>query len=242
MQPETEPCRPIEWDAEFWGLPVAQVEGDTLAEGTLDRIDRWCADREIACLYFLARSDDPVTIRLAEAGGFRSVDIRVTLCLQDPEPVDLSGLSGLRQTRESDRAGIAELARTSYRFTRFYNDENFPDERCDDLYETWMLGCLDGLADAVLVVERDARLLGYITAHLDSEAAGRLGLMAVAPTERGGGLGRALILGALDWLQRHGAEHVVGITQGRNWVTQRMLQRAGFVTEKTEIWYHKWYR
>jgi len=66
--------------------------------------------------------------------------------------------------------------------------------------------------------------------------------MAVVPAQRGGGLGRALTLGALDWLQRHGAEQVVGITQGRNWVTQRMLQRAGVVTEKTEIWYHKWYR
>jgi len=84
----------------------------------------------------------------------------VTLCLRAPEPVDLTGTSGLRQTRESDRAAIAALARTSYRFTRFYYDENFPDERCDDLYGTWMLGCLDGLADAVFLVEREGSCSG----------------------------------------------------------------------------------
>jgi hypothetical protein len=31
------------------------------------------------------------------------------------------------------------------------------------------------------------------------------------------------------------------ITQGRNYAAQRLYQRAGFVTRKTELWYHKWF-
>jgi len=242
--PTTEPCRLIEWDTEFWGFPVARATGDTLDKAALESIDRWAEAHGISCLYFLATADDQATIRLAESSGFRSVDIRVTLGRSIDGPIDLSGIAQLRMRdpEPADRRPLAELARISYRFTRFYNDENFPDERCDDLYEHWILANLAEPAEKLILAEDEGKLVGYISCRLDSDGkAGRLGLTAVSANVRRGGFGRALLLSALDWLQQNGAEHVTVATQAMNSVTQRMLQRGGFRTEKTEIWYHKWY-
>jgi dTDP-4-amino-4,6-dideoxy-D-galactose acyltransferase len=55
------------------------VRGGTLTREALARIDDWSAREQVECLYFLADSADPETAPLAEAAGFRLVDVRVTL-------------------------------------------------------------------------------------------------------------------------------------------------------------------
>jgi len=238
----SELCRRLEWDSEFWGIPIAQVDGNTLTAETVHQVNGWCSKNEIACLYFLARSDQPATTRIAEENGFRSVDIRVTLTRELDGQSTGGAVSGIRKAQPGDREALARYAREGYRYTRFYNDEHFPDERCDDLYETWILGNLDGLADQVLVLEQAGEVFGYISCHLADRKVGSIGLSGVEQTERGAALGGGLLAGAHAWFERHGAGPLSVGTQGRNWVTQRMLQRAGYVTEKTEIWYHRWYR
>ena len=52
---------------------------------------------------------------------------------------------------------------------------------------------------------------------------------------------KALIAAALDWCEAEGAEEVAVVTQGRNVAAQRLYQRCGFVTQRLELWYHKWF-
>ena len=64
------PCDVLEWDSDFWKLRVARVRGEDLTPELARQIDGWCRQHAVFCLYFLARSDDVETVRLADDGGY----------------------------------------------------------------------------------------------------------------------------------------------------------------------------
>src|SRR5258708_30945218 len=92
----------------------------------------------------------------------------------------------------------------------------------------------------VQVAVLDEEAVGYVSCDVDQTGrAGTIGLLGVVAHARGRGLGRQLILAALEWQGERGVEDVSVITQARNIVGQRSYQRCGFTTESIGIRYHK---
>lgn len=239
------PCRLLEWDTDFWGIRIAQANSHLLTAESACGIDTWCREREIACLYYLARSDDAQSVRVAEDGRFRLVDIRVTLRYREsgsdgrrPEPV----VRATRLARAEDLPALRHIAKDSYHDSRFYFDENFPRRKCDELYETWIRRSYQGYADAVLVVEGESTPAGFVTCHLDAaRGVGSIGLVGVSEAVQRQGIGQIAVRQALQWFADREISDVEVVTQGRNRAAQRVYQRCGFVTDLTQLWYHKWY-
>jgi dTDP-4-amino-4,6-dideoxy-D-galactose acyltransferase len=201
------------------------------------RVDEWARDHEVACVYFLASGDDSASAHAAEDGGFRVMDLRTEL-RRDATPEQVAGL---RPAQEDDRDALRAIARSSHGITRFYADPRFPNERCDDLYATWIDRSLDGWAEAVLVAnDVDGTPSGYVSVHRDGDE-GSIGLIAVAAEARGRGLGEALARGAVDWCAGAGAKTISVVTQGRNAAALRTFERAGFRAHSVGLWFHKWY-
>jgi dTDP-4-amino-4,6-dideoxy-D-galactose acyltransferase len=255
-----EPCRHLEWDSRFFGVEIAQVATGTLDAAAIGAVDRWCADRQIDCLYFLADAPGPSTA-CAEDAGFHLVDVRVELTRAlAPAPSDLpprtpaapadatphglaSPVASARRVRPAeprDVPALRAIARTSHRDSRFYRDERFPRARCDALYETWIEKSCQGAAAAVLVADTGGIAAGYVTCEQPAETVGRIGLFAVAAEARGRGAGTALVASALAWLAARGVETVGVATQGRNVAAQQLYQTAGFRTAALRPWYHRW--
>jgi dTDP-4-amino-4,6-dideoxy-D-galactose acyltransferase len=147
----------------------------------------------------------------------------------------------VREARKEDVATLRGIASSSHGATRFYADPNFPNERCDVFYDTWIRRSLEGWADGVLVGEIDDRAAGYVSCHLDG-ATGSIGLIAVDESARGRGLGVDLAHSAIAWCAGRGAERMTVVTQGRNVPALRTFQRAGFLASSLNLWFHKWYR
>lgn len=244
--PQPDPCCALAWDTAHFGFGVARVRGDTLTPTLGTEIDAWCARSETRCLYFLARPEDAVTARVAESGGYRLADLRVVLVHElrpDASKARKPVRWPLRVAGAGDSDALEDIARRSYRLSRFYFDPGFPTDRVDALYETWIRRSLTGYADAVLVTGPVGAPFGFVTCLRSAEAApGRIGLLGVAADRQGQGVGRALVSGAIDWFRRSGSARVEVATQGRNADAQRSYQRCGFVTDQVRIWYHKWYR
>ena len=189
------------------------------------------------CVYFLVDADDAASAHLAERSGFRLMDFRVEL---RQEPDATANAPQLRSARADDRDRLREIARTSHGTTRFYADPRFSDERCGELYETWIERSLDGWAAAVLVAERDGVPAGYCSCHVDGEE-GSIGLIAVDSTLRRSGVGLELATSAVAWCAAGGARTMSVVTQGRNVAALRTFQRAGFLVSSVQLWFHKWY-
>lgn len=229
----------LDWDSEFFGFRIARATAAPSAEA-LARTLQECARQEVRCLYFLADAGDFGTIRLLEDHGFRFADLRATLIRQAP---GLSEIPGVRRARPEDLPALRAIARVSHRNSRFYVDSNFPRDRCDALYDTWITkSVVEGFADAVFVsATTSGEASGYITCSMIRPDRGQIGLLAVAPEQRGTGAGRKLIERALSWAREQGAASVITVTQGGSISAVRAYERCGFVADSMQLWYHRWW-
>lgn len=227
----------LEWDSAFWGKRIGRARVANLKR--TDDLDQWAAQNDVDCVFFLAGGDDPASAHAAEAGGFRLMDVRVELA-RDAAPAPLA--AGIREVRPGESDRLRAIASSSHGVTRFYADPNFPDDRCDEFYGTWIRNSLDGWAAGVLVAENDGDggPVGYVSCHID-DGTGSIGLIAVDANARGGGVGVALSESAVAWCAERGVDRMTVATQARNIPALRTFERSGFLVTNVGIWFHKWY-
>lgn len=212
----------LDWDSNFWGLQVARVHSArAITSADVD---------------FLLLPVDDDELNEAVVEGFEIVDFRVTLDRRAaPET------SQARLVREDDVDLLAEIARVSHRQSRFYRDEGFPDDRCDDFYEEWLRNSCAGWADAVFTMDFKDRPCGYATVSADKEGAS-IGLVAVAEGAQGYGFGASLIRACVDYAHSEDAPEIEVVTQGANVPAIRVYEACGFRVACTEVWLHGWNR
>lgn len=232
-------CRLLEWDSEFFGQRIARVESARMDAALLDEVGAFARSEAIDCLYFLVDAADSASIRSAESGGFRCVDVRVTR-ERTLDPAGHVMPAGVETVREDDLAALRAVARTSHAASRFYHDPHFSRERCGALYETWITKVCLETPDNVLVVRREGSAVGYLACELNSAILGTVGLVAVAERERGRQLGADLVQASLAWFARNELGRVRVVSQARNVAAARLYERFGFRTTRVESWYHLW--
>jgi GNAT superfamily N-acetyltransferase len=235
----------LDWDTEHFGFRIATVAGSTLDEPAVARVDEWCAENEVRCVYFLADAEDAETSIVAAEHGFRNVDMRVAVGLslaEEPPPAGLDGVE-LGEAAESERGYLRSLAASSYRGTsRFYFDGGFPPDRCDAMYEAWVERGFRDPERTIFVVRMDGEPVGYqIVGPREEDGTRRLELVAVDPRRRGAGVAAALLSGTMRVLRSEGAPRTWSILSARNIATVRLHERLGFLTEGAGVWHHKWY-
>jgi dTDP-4-amino-4,6-dideoxy-D-galactose acyltransferase len=236
----TEPlCSYLDWDSKFFKRRIARLNLHRLDDEIVREALQWCRDNRIDCLYFLARTGDLETSRLAEANGFQAVDVRVTY------ERDVAGDGGLAPTtvrlmREADLNALKAIARAAHHDSRFYSDEHFDRSQCDLLYETWIENSFRGFAQAVLVAECDGAPAAYLTCHYKDQES-QIGLIGVSADHQGKGLGSMLVQSFVAWSRAQGATRAKVVTQGRNVNANRLYQKHGFLLASQQIWYHRWF-
>ena len=240
-------CKFLDWDSQFFGFRIAQATVNQLDPQSAQVIQAWCREQEIDCLYFLAPSDEPATIRLAEEDGYRLVEVRLDferkLTGWDPNtrPRATSDVH-IRLAQPQDIPTLQDIAENSYINTRYYNDDRFLENKCQELYRIWIKRSCEGHAQMALVAEVDGQIQGYITGYRKAhKPEGQFDLTGVRHAVRRGGIGQELFRSGLDWYANAGVEYIGVTTQGRNIPTQRMIQRNGFITRSCQLYYHKWF-
>jgi ribosomal protein S18 acetylase RimI-like enzyme len=238
----------LEWDSAFWGIPIARRIGGISTTEELAAVEAWCDHHAVRCLYVLAEPTDPGPPGSLASHGYCLTDERVSLlwyAASRPKTAPSQPPEGLiiRLSAPDDIPALQGIAAESHTDTRFFADNRFPRDQARALYARWIAESCTGFADAVLVATMNGTVAGYCSCHRPATAAapGSIGLIAVAPAARGLGVGRALVLRSLDWFTGQGATHVSVVTQGRNEAAMRLYQSCGFVVERRQHWYHRWF-
>ena len=233
--------RRLDWDSEFFGVPIGQGQAETPAE--VEAVDDWARREDIRCTYLLVPAGRSAATQTAEARGFVLAGIRVT-CSRPvrpaPPPAESCDGVSISPVRPVDVPALEHIAATAHGDTRFYADPNFPRASCDRLYQTWIRRSCEGWADHVLMAERHDRPHGYIALHLREGREGVIGLFAVASDARRSGIGRALVDAALRWFRDQEVVRLSVVTQAHNLAALRLYQRAGLLVSDVDLWFHKW--
>jgi len=236
--PQSEP-RFLEWDTRFFGARIASVAAHGMSEARWRQTLAWCRAERIRCIYLLSGHDDREQHTRAEAAGAVRVDERTTLSVAVPDAPPGPPDAEIRLACEADLPALRELAASAHTNTRFWRDPRFARERCAEMYAIWIERDLHELA-TVFVPGPVGEPRGYVTA---SYASGRalVGLLAVAPSARRQGLGKRLMLRAIEHVRAAGHRRLGFITQGPDNIALRLYESLGSTVERLEIWHHLWF-
>ena len=230
-------CSLLEWDSTFFSYPVARLHAHHVDADLLAEAFAWCKAHAVRCLYYLAPARDTPSLLAAQAAGMQFVDVRTTLGQEIIPGQSWKVERAISVATDADRPALAALAPHLARVSRFSADPRFGAEAAVRLYKTW----LRKDADIVLVVRTPEGIGGAITCNIESDSTGVIDLLAIAPGNQGQGLGLALCTAALRWFTDHGCIQARVVTQGHNIPSQRVYQRARFMTQSVEIWFHRWF-
>jgi dTDP-4-amino-4,6-dideoxy-D-galactose acyltransferase len=226
----------LEWDSAFFGISIGQVRGSA-NPGDLELIVEEAEEREIECTYLLAPADDYAFLDLAHQQGFLLRDVRVQL--ERSVAGHPARTAGLRRGQSDDLAELSEIARESFRSTRFFADARFPRERSSALYVSWLRRGLGAEPGWIALVTRD--LSGFVLCHLDpSSGTGAISLIGVASRAAGRGVGTNLVAGAGSVFEGAALTRATVVTQGHNVAAQRLYQANGYRTCGILLWLHRW--
>jgi ribosomal-protein-alanine acetyltransferase len=93
-------------------------------------------------------------------------------------------------------------------------------------------------ADTFLVVRGGTIITGYVAAYVD-DTTGYIASIAVAPSARGNGMGKALMVEAIKRLTAKGAKRVGLHVRKDNAAAIHLYEKLGFVTRKVVLHYYE---
>ena len=236
-----EPCQILTWDSNFFGQKIARISSTSLNTAEAERVRGWVAENSIDCCYFLCDANDENSVRVAEENRMRFVDVRITFEQAIANDFSVIAPGNVRLMQPEDIPILRKIAKYSHQDSRYYFDSNFSRVDCDRLYEVWIERSCEGYADAVIVATMDEIACGYLTCHLRANSNGQIGLIALAESAQGKGLGTQLVQSAQHWFQSQQVRNISVVTQGRNIKAQRFYQKSGFITSSIELYYHWWF-
>ena len=229
--------RILPWDSDHFGFTIARADAPPLRAQDVAAAVAEAERERVRCFYLLAEANQVETWRAAVAHGFEPIDMRVEF----DKVLVPSTASPAEFAVESDRERILAMASALFTDSRFFRDERFPRDRSAALFARWAASGFDDPAHFHVVHRRDGHVDAFITGGA-VDGNGSIDLVGVAEEARGGGVGRALLAVAENELIRRGCKRATVVTQASNLAAQRLYERAGYVTRRTALWLHRWWR
>lgn len=118
--------------------------------------------------------------------------------------------------KEDDKQQLYELAFESGKFSRFNLDENFLRSEFEALYRKWIDNSLTkDLADDIILYKQGDSILGFVTYKVFGNYA-TIGLLAIKSKSQGKGIGRKLLVGVENELNKKRIKELRIPTQLKN--------------------------
>ncbi|HET8892659.1 MAG TPA: GNAT family N-acetyltransferase [Gaiellaceae bacterium] len=166
-------------------------------------------------------------VRAFTSRGFSVIDTTLTL---ERAPVSAEAEDDVVRASPEQRDAVVEIARTSFRWSRFHLDPEVPDEAANRIKADWIGSYFDGTRGDELLVALDAHgPAGFLAVLVAADGAHVIDLVAVAERARGRGFARALTAAS-------GATRVG--TQAANVAATGLYESMGFSLARAEYALH----
>lgn len=230
---------PLAWDSQFFGYPVARVSLDQNSGEELDDLFKQLAAGNFRLTYFfVAPGEKEMNERIIKKRGVL-VDQKTVFQKPTEKHNEFSNEITEFQGTEPN-ARLRELALQAGTFSRFRIDKNFIKNEYKRLYLAWITRSVNKeIAFKTLVATKGSEIIGLTTLAEEKKCA-HIGLVAVAETFRGQGIGRDLIRSADTIAFAMGFKEIKVVSQLQNKGACKLYEKCGFHVESITNIYHYW--
>jgi dTDP-4-amino-4,6-dideoxy-D-galactose acyltransferase len=226
----------LAWDTEHFGFTTAKLSPGCDLPSALHLL----REDGVTLAYLFVNEGDHDLFQKARSLGGQHVDEKRTFAGSLAKIADGSVSEIYTYASHELHDDLRDLAIESGLYSRFRVDPRFPRDRFESLYTQWIKSSIEGrIAKAVLVATEKDHLVGMVTVGV-KEGRADIGLIAVANTARGRGLGGQLVRAAAQWGLSYGLTDGQVVTQGANQEACRLYLRCGYHQEKVEHVFHFW--
>jgi len=232
----------LKWDSQFFGLKIGTITTQFLRENIIQYIEAYVKENNIKVLYYLCNCHDRESILIAENYKFNFVDIRIEFeknilkkeIIENKEYV-------FKLASNENTSQLKALASGIYRNSRYYFDENFETHKVNEFYDNWIEKAIKGeFDDECHCLFYGNKIIGFCTVKYNEDFSASIGLFGISKSYQYKGLAKILLFNIFNLMYDKSIKKLLVVTQGRNYGAQRIYQKTGFLTKKTELWYHKW--
>ena len=233
----------LEWDSSFWGFPISLITTRKLTASIIFRVNLFVKKNSIKLIQYLCNCHDRKSVNYAESNKYNFKDIRLTFekSLNLKSSQDRSHHQKFKKATMKEFIDLKRISKSIYKDSRYYFDTTFNIKKVQEFYDQWLYKAINNLYDnECLIYSVKEKPVAYCTLRYLNQETAVIGLLGVGKKFSGKGYGKKLMNEVYYFLNVKGIKKVLVVTQGRNFKAQRFYQREGFLTENTELWYHKW--
>jgi len=220
----------LAWESAFFSQRVGKVD---LAE--LDRLSvAACADWDM--VQAKVASSDYQSLDTLTGKGFALVEGEAELVIPITET---TRQPGVRIARSAHIDALRHLAASLFTGSRFRSPW-FEHTLTQQFYAQWIENAVQGTFDdlCLLTLDEQGAVSGFVSLR-HTERIARIGLLGVASTHQGAGIGQQLLLAALDWARSKGLTELHITTQLSNLAAMRLYLRHGARLTSTSYWLYR---
>lgn len=231
----------LPWDSEQFGFTVARMCEATADPLQLQKTLDALREQQVRLVYYSVLEDHADQLHCAEQCGGLKVDDKCTYFMSLDSINQLTTHPKITAAVKEPTAELTQLAYDAGLYSRFKTDPNIPDSMFKKIYQQWLLNSLNhSIADDVLIYRENAAIAGMMTVG-QKKNRGDIGLLAVNDQFRGQGIGRALVQVAQHYFCQNNLNTAQVVTQRQNHPACQLYEKCGFISEKTECYYHFWF-
>jgi dTDP-4-amino-4,6-dideoxy-D-galactose acyltransferase len=135
---------------------------------------------------------------------------------------------------------LLTLAWESGIYSRFKVDPHFKNDEYKHLYKKWIERSVSREIAKDVLVYMDGSVIGGMITLGEKNNRGDIGLVAVAESSRGKGIGKKLMAGAENVFKKMGYTQVQVVTQGINTPAMKLYENSGYTIDERLFYYHFW--
>ncbi|MCG2722434.1 MAG: GNAT family N-acetyltransferase [Thermodesulfovibrionales bacterium] len=227
------------WDSDFFGKKIGELEPDSESFRHIEFYLRKAREEKFQYILCRLKAMDTGHIRVLESLGFYLTDIGVTWAIQSKTytvMVSPNNTVDIRIATPEDIRPLKKIAGTLFRTSRFYHDPFFSKSEAKNLYQTWIENSITGsAADIVFCISGT----GFITCKKKNKSTGQIPLIGIKKDFQGKGMGKALIITALQWFSKQQIKSITVRTQFYNIGAINFYRKLGFSIKEYDIIFAK---
>lgn len=234
-------CKPLQWDTDFFGVNSARVNlSGVIDEPGQEEIIEFCKNYDFVTISNLNNiNDNNLWIGNRTNAFLTDMNIQLFKVLDVKSDYQDDTTYVMNNCLRNEQ--IVQIARESFRYSRFFNDQNLPQEQAKNIYLHWT-ECAFGQENKYFVVcERDENIAGYILFSVNEDNI-VIELIAVEEKYQGLRVGKSLIHTMESFVIEKGINKIKVGTQVNNISAAQFYLKMGFTYVSCGSVYHLWRR